>query len=432
MFLTYRYRLSPTRAQARALRRMLSEQREVYNAALEQRIWAYRQGKSLTLIEQRKDFAAKNQPEHADWLKSRPATYWNGPLVRLDLAFKAFFDRVKKGSGKAGFPRFKGRDGYDTICFDSTRQRDGVWIDETGRTIRFKGMPGVLKARLDRALPPDAQIKGMRFQRVSSGWDALYLIDIGDGRDLVEPKSTVGVDVGLESFATFSDGVKIQRVRHEKNSRVKVRRLQRALARKKRGSVNRRRAKADLARAMRKVANQRDTFHHTASATLVREYDLIAFENLNIKGLARGRLAKSVNDAGWARFIFYTAYKAEKAGKIVLKVDPRHTSQACSSCGVMVKKSLSVRRHVCDCGADLDRDHNAAINILNRALEARRAMTGPGGVNGRPLAEPSGSAKSSRRPESGEGPTLGPETTSFRRNQPRNKRNAVTDLRLTG
>ena len=181
-------------------------------------------------------------------------------------------------------------------------------------------------------------------------------------------ETAVGVDLGISTFAALSDGGFIPSLRAARKAERRVRIAQRALSRKKRGSRGRRRARARAARCHAQTARRRREHLHQASARLVRDYDAVAVEKLNVKGLARSALAKDVHDASWGKFISLLRYKAEKAGVRLIEVDCRDTTQDCSRCGTKVPKGLAVRQHDCpSCGLSIDRDLNAARNILNRA-----------------------------------------------------------------
>ncbi|MDQ8738172.1 transposase, partial [Paenibacillus sp. LHD-38] len=180
----------------------------------------------------------------------------------------------------------------------------------------------------------------------------------------------VGIDLGLKHLAVTSEGETYEAPKRLRQNERKLKQMQRSVSRKQRGSSRRKKAVRMLAKRHEKVANGRKDHAHKVSRELVNRYGLIAFENLNVQGMVRNhRLAKSIADAGWTQLVQFTTYKAESAGRTVVQVDPRNTSQQCSSCGEMVKKTLAVRTHRCDpCGYVADRDVNAARNILQRAL----------------------------------------------------------------
>lgn len=195
-----------------------------------------------------------------------------------------------------------------------------------------------------------------------------------EAQPLLPCPASVGVDVGLTTFATLSDGVEIENSRYYKAAQAKLRRAQRKVSRRKKGSTRRRKAARLVARLHAHIRNQRADFHHKVSRSLVNSYGLIAVEALNVKGLAGGMLAKSVNDAGWSAFIEKLAYKAEEAGRQLIKADPRGTSQRCV-CGASVPKKLSQRWHTCDsCGLSVSRDHASALEILRLGLSHHAPM----------------------------------------------------------
>jgi putative transposase len=184
----------------------------------------------------------------------------------------------------------------------------------------------------------------------------------------------IGIDIGLEKFAALSDGTFIANPRFYLEAQDRLAKGQRAVARRRRGSGRHRKAKAAAARIQAKIAEQRRDFHHQVSSRLVNSYGFIAVEDLNIRGLARGMLAKSVHDAGWAQFISFLKYKAESAGTRLEEVNAAGTSQACPECDATAKKDLSDRVHACPCGCRMDRDTAASLVILARG---QSAWTGP-------------------------------------------------------
>ena len=189
----------------------------------------------------------------------------------------------------------------------------------------------------------------------------------------VEPTTTIGVDVGLKSLITTSAGKSIQYPRYYIQLEEKLAAAQRSLSRKKRGSANRRKAKAKVAKISKRIQNLRDEFLNQVSRKLVDSADLIVFENLNISGMLKNHhLAKHIQDHAWGKLIQFTQSKAAKAGKVVELVDARYTSQKCSQCGIMVPKTLADRTHLCpNCGLEMDRDLNASLNIRTLGLRGR-------------------------------------------------------------
>ncbi len=360
MIVTYQYRILPSKAQHRALETLLESQRELYNAALEERIGAYTQGIIRTYNDQSKSLTEWRQsdPEAAAF----PLNVQRATLRRLDEAYKGFFRRKRQKGTTAGFPRFRGKGWWDSFGF-----REFIGISLDGAQLRFRGMPGILRVHLHRPLPDEHRIRACTFRRDTKGWKVGFAVEIQAGTSKGNHRS-VGVDLGITTFAALSDGGFIPSLRAARRAQRRLRLAQRALSRKKRGSNSRRKARRNVARCHAEIARARSNHLHRASARLVRDYDVIAIEGLNVQGLARGVLARDVNDASWAKFISMLHYKAERAGARIVEVDARNSSRDCSSCGTTVLKGLHDRVHNCArCGLVIDRDLNAARNVLNRA-----------------------------------------------------------------
>ena len=359
MIVTFRYRLLPTKAQHRALEQILEAQHQLYNAALEERIGAYRKaGKNLTYFDQAKSLTQwRNDDAEASGL---PANLQRATLKRLDEAYRHFFHRLK-GGGKPGFPRFRGQGRFNSFGF---AQFSGIKLEN--HRVRFKGLPGRLRVHWHRELPA-ACIRSCTFKRDACGWYVAFALEIPAG----EPRKTrraVGVDLGILTFAALSDGGLIPSLRAARKAERRLRIAYRSLARKKRDSGGRHEAREVLARFHARIARRRRDHLHQASARLVRDYDAIVVEKLHVKGLTQSALAKDVCDASWAKFLSMLRYKAEWAGARVIEVDPQHTTQDCSGCGTVVPKNLATRQHDCPhCGLSIDRDLNAARNIPSRA-----------------------------------------------------------------
>lgn len=363
MRLSYKYRLYPNREQTEQLSFQLREACSLYNAALEERRGAYSTcRKSLNYYDQ------------ANQLKELRALGLTGVgnysccqdvLRRLDKTFKAFFARLKRGD-KPGFPRFKSHRRYDCLNFPS--YGDGCKLLD--RTLRIQGA-GEIRIKLHR--PVEGRIKTVSIKREAGRWFAVFSVEC-ETKPLPPSSAAVGVDVGLSSFATLSDGTAIENPRFYRVAQRKLRVAQRRVARRKKGSSGRRKAVVLLQKAHARIQNQRSDFHHKTARTLVNNYGVIAVEDLNIRGLSRSNLAKSVNDAAWGSFFNKLAYKAENAGRELLRVDPRGTSQTCL-CGHRVPKTLAQRRHLCPaCGLSAARDHVSAQLIL-RLGTSRQTLT---------------------------------------------------------
>lgn len=357
---TITFKIYPNRRRAETLEKWLRTCCWLYNQALEHRIKAYkRRGQHVSFADQ--TIWLTQMRKRMPHLASVPYEFAKDALRRVDRGMKAFFRRVKAGD-KPGFPRFRSHQCYNSLEY--------LKFDSYVRPSNLLSVPklGLVRFRAGNQSIPGQQ-KLLRIIRRASGWYAQVLI--GDGQSeppKVPIQQSVGVDVGLESFASLSNGEKIENPRFLRISERKLKCAQRRLSRKVKGSRNRRKAVRRVARIHERIREQRRDFAHRESRKLVDRFDLIGFENLNIKGLASGMLAKSIADAAWGMFLFFLVYKAECAGKRAIAVDPRRTSQECPGCGMVKKKELSERVHLCQCGAFIDRDVAAALVIHARAL----------------------------------------------------------------
>lgn len=357
----YKYRIYPSRAQQTTLGRWLALCCELYNAGLQERRDAWRMAhKSIGYKHQQNQLPEikRIRPE----LDTIHSQVLQDALRRLDKTFDAFFRRVQAGE-KAGFPRFRSRSRYDSFTFPQS----GFAIEHS--KLRPSKI-GRVKIKLHR--PIEGKIKTLTIRRSSTGkWFACFTAEV-QPESLPDTANAVGIDCGLKSFATLSTG---EAVANPKFFRVEERRLakaQRKHSAATKGSLERKRQRKVVARIHERITNKRRDFAHQESRKLVNRFAIIVFEDLNIRGMLKNhRLAKSISDAAWNRLVQYTSYKAAKAGRCAVQVNPRNTSLTCSGCGSIVEKDLSVRIHNCSgCGLTLDRDHNAAINILALGLQS--------------------------------------------------------------
>jgi putative transposase len=360
VILTLCYRLLPSKRQHRALEALLESQRQLYNAALEERIGAFRNaGVTRTYVDQCKALTEWRQTDPE--ARAIPIRLQRWTLKQVDEAYRGFFRRLQTG-GKPGFPRFRGKGRFNSFGF---REFRGIRLENA--RLRFNGLPGGLRVHLHRPLPEDASIRSCVFRRDVKGWKVGFAVQLPTG----SPRSgirTVGVDLGISTLAVLSDGGFIPSLKAARRAEKRLRVAARALARAVRGSQGRGKARRAVARCHAAAAKARLDYLHKASARLVRQYDVIVVEKLNVKSLARSALAKDVHDASWAKFISMLRYKAEYAGARLVEVHPYDTSQDCSGCGMKVPKRLGDRVHQCaHCGLAIDRDLNAARNILHRA-----------------------------------------------------------------
>ncbi len=366
---TLEFKLYPTKAQEITLTTWLRTACWTYNRCLEQRVKAYRRrSESISFNDQSALLTGwRNRIER---LQDCPTLFLRDSLRRVDRGFAAFFRRLGAGQ-KPGFPRFRSHRRYNSLeCLQS-----GNYIST--RTIRI---PKLAKVRARGRFGIAGQQKLLRIIRRASGWYAQVVIDTGAvvPEPVVAPVAPIGIDVGLNTFAALSNGEQVNNPRFLRKAEAKLKRAQRKVSRCKRGSHNRRKAVKKLARQHERVGAQRKDFAHQTARRLVNRFDLIAFEALNIIGLSRTRLAKSVHDAAWGIFLAILTCKAAYAGCRTVAVDPRGTSQTCPNCGALAKKKLSEREHRCPCGLTADRDAVAAQVILARAL----GVAGAGGGHG--------------------------------------------------
>ena len=368
----YKEKLRPTPMQERALDEVLWRCRDLYNAALEQRITAWqRRHVSVSRYEQEAELKAIRVafPEY----EAIHSHVLQDVLARLDKAYQAFFRRLQRGE-KAGFPRFKGRTRFHS--FTCKEYGNGARLDNGFLILSKIGRIGVHWSR-----PIEGVIKTVTISKEADGWYVAFSCDNVPMQPLPLTGQETGIDLGLESFATLATGQHIYTRAYYRKAEAYLRRCQRRVARRKKGSHRRRKSVALLAKAHQHIARQRRDFHHKEARQLVREYDVIYHEDLRVANMVQNHsLAKSISDAGWSAFLIILAFKAVGAGKQVQAVNPAFTSQRCAGadCGVLVQKGLSVRWHVCpDCGMSLHRDHNAARNILR--LGQKQSRPGYGG-----------------------------------------------------
>lgn len=365
--LRYSFRLYPSAGQRTALARALGCARVVYNDALRARETARGEGlpfpKSGDLSKQLIT-EAKSTPERA-WLGEVSAVVLQQSLRDLDTAYRNFFDGLKGKRPRMGAPRYKSRkDTRQSVRFTTNAR----WSITTGGKLRLPKI-GDVTVTWSRSLPSTPST--VTVVKDSAGrYFASFVVETGPEEVLPETTPEIGIDLGLGHFAVLSDGTKVDSPRFLRRAEKRLKKAQRALSRKEKGSSNRNKARIRVARAHARVADARREFHHQLSTKLIRENQAVAVEDLAVKGLARTRLAKSVHDAGWSAFVTMLEYKAARCGRTFVKIGRfEPTSQVCSRCGVKDgPKPLSVRVWTCGaCGAVLDRDINAAVNVAKAA-----------------------------------------------------------------
>lgn len=362
MFLSYRYRLYPTKEQRQILNRILEIHRGLYNDALTERRLAWRMNrKSISFFDQDRQIKAIRQfDEDAAFVNY---TSIKQTLRKLDKAFAAFFRRVKRGE-TPGYPRYKSKARFGSVCYrynsDGIRLRDDrLYIQRVGLVRIFQHRP-----------LPDGKIKQVVLKRDNLGnWHATFDIELPDPIPSTVPTKSVGVDMGLEYFAALSTGELIDNPRWFRVSESKLAKLQKMRARCKKGSCRYTELTRQIRNLHEKTANQRLDFHHKLSRKIANEYGVIFVEKLNIDALCRAKNSKSMADAGWGQFLNMLSYKAVNAGGECPEVNPYRTSQICPMCGCAVEKDLKVRIHHCyRCGYIVPRDVASSQVIELRGL----------------------------------------------------------------
>jgi putative transposase len=377
---TFKYPLLPNISQECTLDDWRQQCCTLYNAALEQRItWWRSQQRTVTRFDQTAELTDLRAADSA-W-SAVPVEVQRSALRRLDLAYAAFFRRVARGE-KSGFPRFRSVRRYDSFDFGCVKvTKDRVHIPKLGH----------VKMNLYR--PIEGTIKRATIKRDNAGkWWVNFQCDLGPAPAKCEIRSSVGIDLGLTNLATRSDGKTIANHRFGKRATDLLAKRQRNLARKQKGSKNREKARILVAKAHSHVANQRLDQARKEAKKLFEEFDEVSYEDLSVQKLASGRFSKSMHDAAWGVFNRCCASKAEYAGKHHTPRDHRRTSQRCNQCGTRVKLTLAERTFRCpSCGLEIDRDHNAAINIRSARPgrsgadkgRARPTRAGPVSVEGK-------------------------------------------------
>lgn len=360
---TYKYRLYPTTKQKKALQLSLDACRWVYNKTLETRKQAWEERKEFLSRYDTSNFLTEWKKENS-FLENAYSQCLQDVTMRVDLAFRAFFRRIKAGE-TPGYPRFHGFDRYDSFTFPQS----GFNLLENKLKISKIGAVKIVKHR-----DIEGTIKTLTIRRKNDKWYACFSCEIKP-KPLPVTDKVVGIDVGLASFATFSTGEKIDNPRFFKIDEKKLAKAQRRLNKAKKGTPDRKKQRKKVSRIHEKIANRRANFAHKLSRKIVNEYQVIALEKLNIKNMMSNqtkvfghKLNQSIGDVAWNQFMQFTTYKAAEAGRQVIFVNPRNTSKMCSRCGQLVEKTLADRVHSCSCGLVLDRDENAAINILSAGL----------------------------------------------------------------
>ena len=365
-------RLYPDRAQERELEQTLETCRFVYNSLVNDRKFKYDTAKVSVGRYTQQAYLPEWKQSHPE-LKAVYSQVLQDVAHRVHLAFDAFFDRVKNGD-TPGFPRLKGEGQYDSITFT---QNDSFRVGDS--TIRLPKI-GQVKAKLHRK--PWGELKTCTVRRINGKWFACLCQEI-EAEHLPPSEEAIGIDVGLKTFAALSNGEFLENPRFFRKDEKALAKAQRKLSKQKRGSCERKKARKVVSRIHERIRNRRHDFCHQNARRIVNRFGVIAVEKLSIKNMLGNHcLAKSIADASWSQFRSILTSKAESAGREIFAVNPAYTSQDCSGCGYRpdgqegrTKKKLSDRWHLCPlCGLSVDRDTNAAVNILALGQQSLAAV----------------------------------------------------------
>jgi putative transposase len=369
---SFKFKLKPTPQQEAALEEVLWTCHVLYNGALEQRKtwWGRGQGNSPSRLEQEAEFKHLRAafPEYA----AIHSHVLHDVLAWLDKAFQAFFQRAQRGE-KAGYPRFQPSTRYHSLTYKE--HGNGARLDNGFLILSMIGRIAVRWSRSLQGTP-----KTVTISKEADGWNACLACAEVPVQRLPSTYKETGIDVGLKIFLVMAGGEVVDNPHHYRKAERDLKKAHRQVSRRKKGSKRHKKAVKLLAKKHQKVQRQRRAFHHETALALVRQYDTIYLEDVPVADMVRNRhLGKSISDAGWAAFRATLAYTAACAGTQVIAVPPAYTSQECSGCGARIQKTLSVRMHRCaSCGLVLDRDENAAINILRAGRAGRGAAANAG------------------------------------------------------
>ncbi|MCG7336138.1 transposase [Sporosarcina sp. ACRSM] len=365
MLLNQKYEIFPTEEQKEIVERWLHYCRQLYNSVLLDKQRKYKQKKeNYNRYDMQKQLTIDKQGY--PFLKEIPSQPLQEVFLRVTKAFDNYFRK------DASYPKLKKHKEYNSLTFpqfglNNKGYRYAMSFSANGKLYNTKlGEVDILLHR-----PLKGRIKQLIIKRQGHRWYAIFCVERQAVPSSIDLNNAVGIDVGLNQYAVLSNGAVFENPRFLRKQEKQLKKVQRALSKKKKGSANYAKQAQRVRQHYEKVANQRRDFLHKLSFNLSKDYSVIAVENLNIRNMVKNRkLSKSISDAGWGMFRKMLAYKCEKQGGALVKVEPTYTTQDCSACGERVKKSLSIRTHICiKCGTVLDRDHNASLNILEKGLK---------------------------------------------------------------
>jgi putative transposase len=373
---SFQFRIHPTKKQETLLLNTLEQCRGLYNHLLNERKRSWEEEKKgLSLYDQINTFPVLK--ERVPELREVHSQVLQNVAIRIDLAFKAFFRRAKQGINP-GYPRFRGLGRYDSFTYPQAPPKGGFRVNDNSVSLSKIGKVKTIFHR-----PVEGCIKTCTVRRTATGkWFVSFSCEISQS---VLPTSvnSIGLDAGLSSFYTLSDGSKVDNPRFFKTEEKSLAKAQRKLSKQTKWSTKHRKARKVVARVHERISNKRKDFTHKLSRKLVNTYGTIVVEDLSINDMQKDNfrcINKGIADVAWRGFFDMLSYKAEHADRIVVKINPAYTSQTCSRCGYRQKMPLSNRTFQCPCcSLSLDRDHNAAINILGLGLQSvgRKTVEAP-------------------------------------------------------
>ncbi len=365
MLKTFKYRIYPNKTETQKLLFILETCRWTYNSLVNLKKESWEKEKiSISKFACNNIISKWKKEIDKDFLNDVHSQILQNVSDRVDKTYRNFFKRIKLGE-KCGFPRFKSFGNYDSFTYPQS----GFFIKNNNQNIKLNGV-GFIKLIYHR--PIQGKIKTCTIRKTKTNkWYITFSCELDDVLKQSQIKNPIGIDLGLNNFITLSNGQYIATQKFFRKDESKIKKLHQNLSNSKKGTTERKEAKKRLALGYEKINNRKNDFAHKISKLLTVEFDYIVFEDLSIDMMVKNhRLAKSIKDVAWNQLVRYTQYKAESAGTWVKLVDPSYTSQTCSNCGIIKKKSLAERWHNCDCGLSIDRDENAAINILRLGIQS--------------------------------------------------------------
>jgi len=353
---SFKFRIYPTKSQVEKLEMTLDLCRELYNAALQERRDAWKLNRiSVSYFDQQNQLPEIKKFRND--LKGVHSQILQDVLKRVDKTYKSYFERKQKGI-KAGCPHFKGENRFNSFCY----AQSGFSLDENKLTL---SKIGKVKIKLSRDVI--GKVKTCTIKSEAEKWFVIFSVETF-AEVLPKTNKQIGIDAGIESFMTLSDGTQIENFRFYESAQKKIRLAQRRVSRREKYSNRWKKVQAQVSIIHAKIKNQRNDFQHKVSTQLVKYFDLIAIEKLNVLGMSKGILSKQITDVAWSGFFEMLRYKAECADKKLIEVNPSGTSQICI-CGEKVEKTLKIRTHHCDkCGYENHRDIVSAQVILKLGL----------------------------------------------------------------